>query len=585
MRDLKALYTNLRIKYKLFLLLTIVLIVMSVVGTVMQQYAFQVYDEKIYQQSSKALSLSSISIENELDKMEKLSFAIATDTTIQKYLRLIKNGGTNYDNYIVLTNIRDRMVDLGGLDKYVKSIQIYDVNNREYAVGAQAITMNLDRLSRVKKESLVNQGGNTWVSPDTDDHSFTAAREIRSFQNMDLDYLGTLAIRIDTNKLFADYTNAMNNNEAEMIILNNNEAIYPETSSFPIEALHNFADGDKGYRLIKEQGKSYFVTYFYSSELDWTYYTVISFDDIFHSIVQVKNTMIIALVILLIVSLVFALRFANQITKPIERLNTKMKRVQLGNFENVDQSAEPELAMDEVGQMHRNFRVMLERINDLIQENYVKQLAIKDTQFKALQAQINPHFLYNTLESINWSAKMSNQTQISQMVEALGSLLRTSINLKEPIIPISKELEIVSHYITIQGFRFEERLDFQMDVPEELLYCGIPKLSLQPLIENAVNYGLEQMIDTCYIKIRVERQEELLFITVEDNGPGMKQEYADQLLQGEVQTKSSGLGLRNIEERIKLLYGESYGMTVKSGINEGTIVSLKLPFEMRDQLG
>lgn len=445
MHDLKALYTNLRIKYKLFLLLTIVLIVITLVGTVMQQFAFQVYDKKIYQQSSKALSLSSISIENELDKMEKLSFAIATDTTIQKYLRLIKNGGTNYDNYIVLTNIRDRIVDLGGLDKYVQSIQIYDVNNREYAAGAQAITMNLDRLSRVKEESLVNQGGNTWVAPDENDHSFTAAREIRSFQNMDLDYLGTLAIRIDTNKLFADYTNEMNNNEAEMIILNNNEAIFPEKPSFPIEALYNFADGDKGYRLIKEQGKSYFITYFYSSEMGWTYYTVIRFDDIFQSIVQVKNTMIIALIILLLGSLVFALRFANQITKPIERLNTKMKRVQLGNFENVDQSNEPELAMDEVGQMHRNFRVMLERINELIHENYVKQLAIKDTQFKALQAQINPHFLYNTLESINWSAKMSNQTQISQMVEALGSLLRTSINLKEPIIPISKELEIVNH--------------------------------------------------------------------------------------------------------------------------------------------
>ena len=139
--------------------------------------------------------------------------------------------------------------------------------------------------------------------------------------------------------------------------------------------------------------------------------------------------------------------------EPIERLSARMKRVQLGHFDYSEDQGEPALSKDEAGQLQRNFRIMVQRIEELINENYVKQLAIKDTKFKALQAQINPHFLYNTLESINWSAKMNGQQQISQMVESLGSLLRSSISLKQPLIPLSEELDMINHYITIQKIR------------------------------------------------------------------------------------------------------------------------------------
>lgn len=581
MASLKALYTNLRIKHKMFVLISIIMLVVAVLGIGVQQYAFDFYDQEIYQQSSKALSLSSLSIENELKKMEKLSFMIATDSTIQHYLRSIKSGLSDYDNYVVRTTVRERMVNIGALDKYVLSSQLYDVNDNEYAVGANSITVNQDRLNEFKQLTRVNKGGNTWIAPDLNDNSLIAAREIRSFEQINLDYIGTLALRIDMRKLFSDFAKGMNSNDAQLIIMKNKEAIYPEASEFPIDRLAALS-GDEGYKVIRSNGKQYFVTYIASTNTDWTYFTLIPFDDIFERIVKVKNTIVIIFAVLFIVILLIAISFANGITEPIERLNAKMKRVQLGNFEYTDEPYTRALAMDEAGQMHRNFRIMVERINELIHENYVKQLTIRDTEFKALQAQINPHFLYNTLESINWSAKLNNQTHISQMVEALGSLLRTSINLKEPLIPLSKELDIISHYVTIQKYRFEERLDFHVDVPDKLLYCSIPKLSLQPLVENAVNYGLEQMIDTCTIRIHAYVSEALLFISVEDNGPGMEEQFVAKLLSGEVKTKGSGLGLKNIEERIKLLYGEAYGLMVESEPNGGTKVTMMLPYEMRD---
>lgn len=581
MQSLKALYMNLRIKHKMFVLISVIMLVVAMLAIIIQQYAFDFYDQEIYKQSSKALSLSSLSIENELKKMEKLTFMLSTDSTIQHYLRSIKSGLSDYDNYVVQLTVKERMVNIGGLDKYVLSAQLYDVNDNEYAVGANSITIYQDRLDAFKNATAVKKGGNTWIAPYSNDKSLIAAREVRSFEQLSLDYLGTLALRIDMNKLFRDLAKGMNSNDAKLVIMKNNEAVYPEASAFSMESL-SALPGNEGYKVIRYEGKQYFVTYIASTYTDWTYYTLIPFDDIFDRVVKVKNTIIIIFAILFIVILLIAVGFANGITEPIERLNAKMKRVQLGNFEYIEEPNERALAMDEAGQMHRNFRIMIERINELIHENYVKQLTIRDTEFKALQAQINPHFLYNTLESINWSAKLSNQTHISQMVEALGSLLRTSINLKEPLIPLSKELDIINHYVTIQKYRFEERLDFHIDVPDRLLNCSIPKLSLQPLVENAINYGLEQMIDTCKIQIHAYVENELWFISVEDNGPGMEEEFVTKLLSGQVRTKGSGLGLKNIEDRIKLLYGDAYGLMVESKPNGGTKVKLMLPYEMRD---
>src|SRR5690606_4633677 len=178
------------------------------------------------------------------------------------------------------------------------------------------------------------------------------------------------------------------------------------------------------------------------------------------------------------------------ITRPIESLNAKMKIVQKGNFDLASVSGDEQFPMDETGQMHRNFRIMISRINDLINENYRKQLAMKESEYKALQAQINPHFLYNTLESINWQAKIGGQKQISQMVEALAYLMRSSINQKEPLVRLAEEKTFILHYITIQKLRFEERLDFRMDIPEDLESCVVPKLVLQPIVENAIQYAL-----------------------------------------------------------------------------------------------
>ncbi|CAM4427829.1 cache domain-containing sensor histidine kinase [Paenibacillus tarimensis] len=581
MPRLKTLYQQLRIKFKLFVLISAVMLTVGVLIVLIQQYAFEIYDEEIYEQSAKALNLTSVGIENELRKMEQLSFRIATDESIQSNLTKIRNGGSQYDNFLVSAQIRERMIDLGVLDQYVLSYQITDAFNGEYSSGVNRVTTTGKQLRRIKRETANNDGGNTWILPNEDDSALGAARLIRSFDQLSLEQLGTIMIRIDMERLIRNFSLGLNR-QADFIILNGDRAVYPLDPPETVAGLSALGAGEQGFRIIDRDGKRYFMTYVPSEYTSWTYLTMIPYDDIFDRIATVKQLSIVLFGALFLAAVIFSFRFSKGITDPIERLNAKMKRVQMGNFTYTEDPDDKLMPMDEAGQLHRNFRIMLQRIDELIKENYVKQLSIKESEFKMLQAQINPHFLYNTLETINWTAKMGGQKQISVMVESLGYLLRSSIGLKEPLIPLEQELDIVSHYINIQKIRFEERLAFELDIPGHLKPYSIPKLSLQPLVENAVNYGLEQMLECCQIKVSASDEGDYILLSVEDNGPGMDESLLEQLNQGVVKPKGTGVGLRNINERVKLLFGESYGLSIRSKRGEGTCVSIRLPKEVRD---
>ncbi len=574
---LKALYSNLRIKHKMFVLITIVMLVVSIISLFVQQFAFEVYDEEVYQQSAKSLNLSSSGIENELKKMERLSYRVVTDPEIQNYLISLNRGDAQYDHYVAIEKLNERLLDLGGLDKYILSLHIFDGQGEEYGVGAKLTRTPNERKHKIELEAAGKRGGLSWVSPDEHEHALVIAREIRSVPNLDLNHLGTLAIRIDIEKLFVDFARGLNQQDALFLIISEESLVYPrEIPSWLSELKLNYA-GETGFSIPSIGNKRYFITHVPSNYTDWTYMIVIPYDKIFQTIHTVKNTMLIMYGLLFVVIVILVLRFAKGITTPIESLNLKMKRVQFGNFELESELDKDFFPMDEAGQMHRNFRIMIQRINELITENYRKQLTIKETEFKALQAQINPHFLYNTLESINWMSKVNGQPQVSLMVESLGHLLRNSMNLNEPLIPIKREMEIVNSYITIQKIRFEDRLEFKNEIPLAMQGTLIPKLSIQPIVENAINYALEQMIGVCKISICAANTPNGLVLTVEDNGPGMDRGLLEDLKSGVIRPRGSGIGLRNIDERIKLLFGEAYGLHIESERHVYTRVSLEIP--------
>ncbi|MCR8634171.1 sensor histidine kinase [Paenibacillus radicis (ex Xue et al. 2023)] len=583
--SLKSIYNNMRIKHRVFALISLIMAVCFLTTYFSIQYAYSIYDEQLYSKSSQLLNLSSSGIENELRKIDKLTFNIVTDAQVQNLLPQINQATPEFEKYRIRSYITDRLVQYAGYEKYINSIEVTDTQDGLSQAG-QIINSNSSKRQMILKESALGQGETRWIMPDQDENYVIAAREIRSYQNLELNRLGTIIVRIKFDKIVEDVVSGTELKNGEIRITSNGHTIFPiHTNTADETAVTSFNPSHQGYMIKEFNGKQYFFTEIKSGYLGWTYLSLIPFDKIFMKIILMKNILLVGFIASLLVVMALAINFSRSLTRPIEELMGQMRQVQKGDF----RLAEAETAgwinvqMDEVGQLQRTFRVMIQQINELITENYAKQLTIKETQFKALQAQINPHFLYNTLESINWMAKANGQPQISRMVESLGFLLRSSISLKETLITVGEEMEIVMNYITIQKFRFEERLIFEMDISDEVKGLLLPKLTLQPLLENSIHYALESMIEPCFIRIWAYREPGRVLLIVEDNGPGMEEELLNQVRRGEARTRGSGIGLKNIEERIIIAFGEGYGLQLDSEPGKSTKVSVIIPDETRSQ--
>ncbi|WJH34386.1 sensor histidine kinase [Paenibacillus sp. CC-CFT747] len=363
------------------------------------------------------------------------------------------------------------------------------------------------------------------------------------------------------------------------MIVSEDGVIYADKPTPNLENLPLSTGKQRGYVITELGGEQYFVAYRRSPDSGWTYLNLTPFRQIFEQILFIKELVVFVFVGIFLVVIVLVLRFSRNITHPIYDLIGRMKLAEKGNFEeaNFAPAGEGPVVMNEIGLLQRTFRLMIERINRLIKENYSNRLLIKETEFKALQAQINPHFLYNTLESINWMAKVNKQDRISTMVEALAFLLRQSVDMKRPMITLEEELDIVRSYVTIQTIRFEERLDFRLDVPERFFRLALPKLTLQPLLENAIHYALEPTIEPCRITLRAWETDSDIRLAVEDTGPGIPAGTLERLKSGELPTKGKGIGLLNIDERIKIAFGEEYGIRLENTEGGGARVILALP--------
>jgi len=288
---------------------------------------------------------------------------------------------------------------------------------------------------------------------------------------------------------------------------------------------------------------------------------------------------------LLVAILLAATRVARSVSHPVVHLAGEMKKIESEDFSRVSLQLPETVRSQEISTFYHEFRVLLDRIDALINENYRKQLLVQDARFRSLQAQINPHFLYNTLESINWLAQLNDQDVIASMVQALGDLLRASIGGTRPIIPLSQEIELLRQYVLIQKLRYGERLEVDIEVPPELGETAVPKLSLQPFVENSIKYGLETSAGICRVGLRVEQKDQTVAIHVSDNGPGMERTLVDRIEAGEVEPRGSGVGIKNIRDRLLGIYGDEARLIIDSRPGCGVQVTLAVPALTVQQLG
>jgi two-component system, sensor histidine kinase YesM len=276
----------------------------------------------------------------------------------------------------------------------------------------------------------------------------------------------------------------------------------------------------------------------------------------------------------LIIAIAISILLSITLTRPIKQLEVHMKQVERGNFDiRVDVEG-----TNEISKLSRTFNLMIGKIKELMVQTVQDQEVKRISELKALQAQIQPHFLYNTLDSIIWMAEMGKVEEVVTMTSALSKLLRSSISKGEELIPIAVELAHIQNYLTIQNIRYRNKFTYAIEVEPEILTCSILKIILQPLVENAIYHGMKHLADRGHIQITGRRVEGVIELKVIDNGVGMSEELVKSLMQQARQSESGkGFGVMNVNHRIQLYFGELYGLQFESELEEGTTVTVRIP--------
>ncbi|NOU71889.1 HAMP domain-containing protein [Paenibacillus sp. LMG 31458] len=286
---------------------------------------------------------------------------------------------------------------------------------------------------------------------------------------------------------------------------------------------------------------------------------------------QINLSYFLWTILALVIALYLSFFISRHLSRPIKMLQSNMKQVEKGDF-----SIRSEFrSKNEIGQLSHTFNIMVGRIRDLMNQIIQNEESKRKSEMKLLEAQINPHFLYNTLDSIIWMAERKKHDEVVLMTSSLAKLFRSIINKNNETVPVRVEIEHITNYLLIQTMRYKDKLDFQIDVDPSILEVHIPKIILQPIVENAIYHGIKNKLESGLVKITGKADGDTIVFVVADDGVGMEQEKLDQILklkEGIIR----GIGVSNVNERIKL-FGNEFGLTFESEKWEGTKVTIVLP--------
>lgn len=359
------------------------------------------------------------------------------------------------------------------------------------------------------------------------------------------------------------------------------DLVYSPVNEIVYRINPNWLAGEESSTIEKEiNDNGYQFIYNTIPNIGWKVVGVFSLDETTKVVSQVQLFTFVIAVITLIIGSIVSLIFSSTITKPVNKLKMLMGNVEKGRFDLRFHAK----YNDEIGQLGNSYNKMIQEIERLIHLVYIEQKSKREAELKILQAQINPHFLYNTLDTIQWMADEYKAYKIVEMVNALTTIFRIGLNKGNELITVEEEIEHVKSYLIIQMTRYESKLKYDIDVDETVKHCMVLKLILQPLVENSIYHGIRNKRGKGKISIDISKKGETLLFIVKDTGIGIEKDSLHRLnhsLCNMGGKDKKGYGLYNINERIKLFYGDEYGVEVFSEYKKGTTVMVILPINLK----
>ena len=554
---------DLKLRNKLYLIyLAAGLLPMLVVGIYCYYFVNQLLLEREIKNLQNSLNQSMNVVDSQLTIYENMSDYLAFNQAILQTV-YYPYEDNYYEMYNQFATVFDPMVtSLKYLHSDIKQITIYARNDIERHDTTLAPITDIEGESWFQEISSTNKI--LWVI-NKEEHKIFCVRKMPELQGE----VGVLYIELDYDKLFEPFTQMLDENygvyvqENEEIVFSYNIFNEPyDEIDFSKENLIDLKTADDSEFIFVNCDSQEGI------ELHVGMYRPKS--QIFATIRPMTMGMVGICVVGVVAAALLLTLLTKTIVRSVEKLTRNMQEVQKGNLEVTVVSD----SKDEIGELIQGFGEMVERINVLIEKVYESKISLKEYEMKALQAQINPHFLYNTLSLINWKAIEAEEKDISKITLALSKFYRTALNKGNNIMPLEDEINNVKSYLEIQLMMHDYEFDVELDVDKRLYYYDTPNLILQPLIENAIDHGIDLKTEgRGKITIRGWSEEDVMYLSVKDNGVGMDQETARSILT----KKSKGYGVRNVDERIKLTYGAEYGLIIESKEGEGTKITVKIP--------
>lgn len=587
LQSVKKTIRNLTFRSKItyFLVITICITVLIVVAC-----SYNITSRSIKEQAKnmtmQQLEQNTLNLEDYLKNIESTPDNIVNDKSLQEYL-----SNPDKDNLEFTAKVDDvykLMSNILGSKRNILYVYVYKLlNGKELYLGPTKAGNKSDfstGLQYISKNDITGSPMRTSFRKDpviNKEYTLSIYQPIFDVYRIRRP-IGILGISVSEDVVARFYSHINTNLPLETFIMDGNGIIISHIDKSRIYSdagLKNMVHKQDGAKEIN--GK--LVVCKYVKDWDWYVIGTLPIDYLLRD----NNVMLLAILIIVVITLIVGIfisyGFSKHLFKPFDELIYRMSMVSTGDMET--RISFPTYGPD-FQQVSQGFNIMVEHIDELMKKIYEEQRQLKEIEFKALQSQINPHFLYNTLESIHWQALLYGHHDISTMVKALAGFYRISLSKGEDIIPLKNESEHVENYMTIQEIRYKDKMESYIDIPEEFYDVKIPKMILQPLVENAIYHGLRGRKAKGFIKITAERDGDDIIVKTIDNGTGMTADQICKLNQTlEDNDPSVGYGVRNVHRRIKLFLGSPYGLYYESNEYGGVTVNVRLRSEIHKNGG
>lgn len=536
------------------------LVLLVCVGT--EQIVYQAYNELMYEKTAQIFMSYSGQVEMQLKELNILTLTIIGDNSIQEKLMMVRDeSGESEDWRNVVAEVKEQlMVHFFNTD-IIRNYNIY---------AADRLLISSEGNIREHAEMLVEQARaakGSMIIVLVEDKVYLA-RQIRQTINYEFSELGVILAEMDMAKIIRESSRNYEKAGIKMhlSIFVENTCVYSDGSKMePLE--------EDGWEVV---GDNFVVQC--TTGRNWKFIFSTPYGEVLSSIrIMIFWTALLSAVIVAVI-LLLCRYILMRIFRHLDNLVLKFNDYSQGILPSDADIEEYSKRQDEIGYINRRFMEMAYEHKALEEENYQRILVQKEAEYMQLQQQIRPHFIFNTLSQIMWMAYQHGDHEIAELTQDLSQLIRSSIAFDEKTITARQELKLVESYMRIQMVRYEGRITFEMKIPEEMLDVLLPQMTIQPIVENAIAYAVEEMLDMCVITIKGKIEEEKAIFIIEDNGPGIDSDILEKLVSGEMQAHGNGIGLLNVQQRIQIAFSEQYGLSFYR-IDEKTQVWITVPYD------